>query len=72
AQAKDGMRTIRMSFVISASYNLVGIWFAVQGTLSPLTAAVLMPLSTVTIIIFTTLCTRYFARKNKLRGHDES
>lgn len=72
AQAKDGMRTIRMSFVISGSYNLVGIWFAVQGTLSPLTAAVLMPLSTVTIIIFTTLCTRYFARKNKLRGHDES
>jgi P-type Cu+ transporter len=67
AQAKDGMRTIRMSFVISASYNLVGIYFAVQGTLSPLTAAVLMPLSTVTIIIFTSVCTRYFAGKNKLR-----
>ncbi|HEY1007117.1 MAG TPA: heavy metal translocating P-type ATPase metal-binding domain-containing protein [Sphingobacteriaceae bacterium] len=70
AQAKDGMRTIRMSFVISASYNVAGIWFAVQGTLSPLTAAVLMPLSTVTIIIFTSVCTRYYAGKNSLRGGD--
>ncbi|HEY1025486.1 MAG TPA: heavy metal translocating P-type ATPase metal-binding domain-containing protein [Sphingobacteriaceae bacterium] len=67
AQAKDGIRTIKMSFAIATGYNLIGTWFAVQGTLSPLTAAVLMPLSTVTIILFTSICTRYFARKNQLR-----
>jgi Cu+-exporting ATPase len=66
-QAKDALKTIRMSFVISASYNLCGIYFAVQGTLSPLTAAVLMPLSTITIIVFTSVCTNYYAGKNQLK-----
>jgi Cu+-exporting ATPase len=66
AQAKYATITIRLSLIISASYNLIGVYFAVQGVLSPLTAAILMPLSTITIILFTTLTTRYFARKNKL------
>ena len=66
AQSKDAMKTIRFSFALASFYNLIGIYFAVQGTLSPLTAAVLMPLSTITIISFTTVFTRYFAYKNKL------
>jgi Cu+-exporting ATPase len=65
--AKDAIKTIKGSFVISASYNLVGVFFAVQGTLSPLTAAVLMPLSTITIIVFTSLSTRYFTAKDNLQ-----
>jgi Cu+-exporting ATPase len=65
-QAKDAAKTIRMSLLISATYNLVGVYYAMQGTMSPLTAAVLMPMSTVTIIIFTFGSTRYFANKNKL------
>ncbi|MDF3078953.1 MAG: ATPase [Sphingobacteriaceae bacterium] len=65
-QAKDGVKTIRLSLCISASYNLIGVWFAVQGLLSPLTAAVLMPLSTVTIIVFTSVATHFFATKNSL------
>ena len=66
AQSKDAMKTIRLSFALASFNNLIGIYFAVQGTLSPLTAAVLMPLSTITIISFTTVFTRYFAYKNKL------
>lgn len=66
SQARDAVKTIRMSLVISASYNLVGVWYAVQGTLSPLIAAVLMPLSTITILLFTSVTTRYFAGKNEL------
>ena len=65
--AKNAMLTIKLSFVISASYNLIGVYFAVQGTLSPLTAAVLMPLSTITIISFTTICAHYFSRKLQLK-----
>lgn len=61
--AKDAMKTIKGSFVISASYNLIGIYFAVQGAMSPLTAAVLMPMSTITIIAFTSFSVRYFAGK---------
>lgn len=67
SQAKDGVKTIRLSLAISASYNLIGVWFAVQGLLSPLTAAVLMPLSTITIIVFTSVATRFFASKNQLK-----
>ena len=65
--AKKAVLTIKMSFVISSAYNVVGLYYAVQGNLSPLTAAVLMPISTVTIIAFTTLCTRFFSFKNQLK-----
>lgn len=65
-QAKDAVRVIHMSFGISLTYNIIGLYFAVQGMLSPLIAAILMPLSTVTIILFTTIAVRAFARKNKL------
>ena len=67
AQSKKAMKTIRLSFAIASAYNLVGVYFAIQGTLSPLTAAVLMPLSTITIISFTSFSTRYFARQNGLK-----
>jgi len=64
--SKDGLKVIKISFIIAIAYNCIGIYYAVQGTLYPLVAAVLMPVSTVTIILFTTLATRWFARKNKL------
>jgi Cu+-exporting ATPase len=65
-QAKDAVKVIHISFGISLTYNIIGLFFAVQGLLSPLFAAVLMPLSTVTIISFTSIATHFFASKNKL------
>lgn len=65
-QAKDAVKVIHISFGISTIYNAVGLFFAVQGLLSPLYAAILMPLSTVTIIAFTSIATHMFARKNEL------
>jgi P-type Cu+ transporter len=65
-QAKDAVKVIHLSFAISLIYNAVGLSLAVQGLLSPLMAAILMPLSTITIILFTTLMVRLFAHKNKL------
>lgn len=64
--SKDGLKTIKICFAIALIYNCVGLFFAVQGTLYPLVAAVLMPISTITIISFTSVATRYFARKNNL------
>ena len=52
--AKSSMRIILMSYIISLLYNCIGIYFAIQGNLSPVIAAIIMPLSTVTIILFTT------------------
>jgi Cu+-exporting ATPase len=64
--SKDTVRIIHLSFCISLVYNLIGLSYAVTGTLSPLIAAVLMPLSTATIISFTTLATHYSAKRRAL------
>ncbi|MCU0438139.1 MAG: heavy metal translocating P-type ATPase metal-binding domain-containing protein [Raineya sp.] len=55
AFAKKSIQVIKWSFVISLIYNLIGLFFAVQGTLSPLIAAILMPISSITVVAFTTL-----------------
>ena len=65
-QAKDAVKVIHISFIISLIYNTAGLFFAVQGLLSPLIAAILMPVSTVTIILFTSIAARLYAHKNKL------
>jgi Cu+-exporting ATPase len=44
-------RIIGLSFVISVLYNMIGLFFAVQGQLSPLLAAVLMPASSLSILL---------------------
>jgi Cu+-exporting ATPase len=61
--SRAGVNIIKASFVISVCYNLLGISFAVQGTMSPLIAAVLMPISSVTIILFTTLASGLAGKK---------
>ncbi|MVN90581.1 heavy metal translocating P-type ATPase [Mucilaginibacter aquatilis] len=64
--AKDGVKIIHISFGISLTYNLLGLSYAVTGSLSPLIAAILMPLSTATIISFTSIATRVAAKKRQL------
>lgn len=66
AFSKDAVKVIKMSFMISIMYNIIGLSFAVQGTMSPLFAAILMPISTVTIISFTSLLTRWFGQRRGL------
>lgn len=41
------------SFILSLVYNIIGLFFALQGTLSPLVAAVLMPASSISILLLT-------------------
>lgn len=50
---KANKTIIMTSFVMSIMYNLVGLYFAVTGQLSPLVAAILMPLSSISIMILT-------------------
>ena len=71
--SKAGVNIIKASFVISLCYNVLGMFFAVQGTMSPLVAAVLMPVSSVTIILFTTLAStvagkKYFSDETKVQS----
>jgi Cu+-exporting ATPase len=43
-------------------YNVVGLLFALTGNLLPLVAAIIMPLSTITIVSFVTLMSNYYSR----------
>jgi Cu+-exporting ATPase len=64
--AKTSMRVVWLSFLISFLYNIVGISFAVQGNLSPIIAAILMPLSSVTVVAFATFSINIMVKKKKL------
>lgn len=64
--SKTSMKIVWYSFLISFLYNLVGISFAVQGSLSPIIAAILMPLSSVTVVAFASFSVN-LSSKNKLR-----
>ena len=56
---KRGKRVIWWSFFISILYNVVGLSFAVSGNLNPMIAAILMPVSSISIVLFTWLATLY-------------
>lgn len=63
AFSKKAVLIVKWSFVLSIIYNFVGLSFAVQGLLTPLVAAILMPLSSISVIVFTTVATNWHAKK---------
>lgn len=63
--SKKSISTIKMSFTLSLLYNAVGLSFAITGNLLPLVAAIIMPLSTITIVSFVTVMSNYYSRKIK-------
>ena len=58
-----GKTIIKICFGFSVMYNVVGLFFAVQGLLSPLMAAILMPSSTLTIVLLTYLISNGTAKR---------
>ena len=54
---------VKISFVISFMYNIIGLMFAVTGNLSPIVAAILMPISSISVVIFATMSTNFLAKK---------
>jgi Cu+-exporting ATPase len=63
--SKKAIKIIKWSFVLSLMYNVVGLYFAVTGQLEPVIAAILMPLSSISIVFFTTLATNILGKKLK-------
>jgi P-type Cu+ transporter len=59
---KTSINIVKMSFMISFLYNIVGISFAITGNLSPIVAAILMPISSVSVVAFATFVTRAMGR----------
>ena len=54
---KDAMVIVKFTFAISLMYNIIGLTFAVMGKMSPLFAAILMPISSISVVVFTSLST---------------
>lgn len=55
--AYSSIRVVKTSFIISLIYNTIGLGFAINGLLTPIVAAILMPISSVTVVIFVTVTT---------------
>jgi len=60
---KTSNKIIIASFILSFLYNIVGLFFAVTGNLSPVIAAILMPLSSISIVVFVTIATSFLRLK---------
>lgn len=63
AFAKACKQIVIVSFVISFLYNSIGIFLAVQGLLSPVAAAILMPVSSISVVGFSTFATWMASKK---------
>jgi len=66
AYARSGKNIVTASFILSILYNIVGLSFAVQGLLSPMVAAILMPASSISIVLLVTLLSSLSARSKGL------
>ena len=64
----DARYIVAGAFLLSILYNVTGLYFAVRGQLTPVVAAILMPMSSVTVmaygLIVSTLAYRRYAGKD--------
>jgi len=56
------------SFTLSFLYNIVGLSYAITGNLSPIVAAILMPLSSISVVAFVTIWSNIMVNKSKLNS----
>jgi len=61
-----GKKIIVISFILSFLYNAAGLFFAIQNLLTPIIAAILMPLSSISVVLFTTLAVNFIAKRKGL------
>jgi Cu+-exporting ATPase len=45
---------LKVCLAFSIAYNIIGLSFAISGNLTPLVAAILMPISSITIVFIST------------------
>ncbi len=61
--ARKSIRLVYWAYGFALIYNIIGLSFAVQGLLSPIVAAILMPLSSISIVTFGMLSSNFTARR---------
>lgn len=60
---KNANTILKIAYAISFFYNTVALGFAVSGHLTPLIAAILMPISSISVVGFSTLAVNHVARR---------
>jgi Cu+-exporting ATPase len=55
--SRTSVNVVRLSFAISTLYNLFGLAIAASGHLAPIVCAILMPLSSISVVVFACLAT---------------
>jgi Cu+-exporting ATPase len=66
--SRSATRIVRAGFLISAGYNLVGVGIAAAGLLQPMVCAILMPISSASVVFFACGATTWTARRMDLLG----
>ena len=61
--AQSAVKTVYVGYTVALLYNIIGLSFAVTATLSPIVAAVLMPLSSISIVVIGVLLVRFHYRR---------
>ncbi|WP_341225913.1 heavy metal translocating P-type ATPase metal-binding domain-containing protein [uncultured Arcticibacterium sp.] len=64
--SKKAVNIVKLSFLLSLVYNFICISWAVTGQLSPVVAAIFMPLSSISVVLFAIVLTHISAKKLKL------
>jgi Cu+-exporting ATPase len=61
--SRRSIRLVYWAYGFALIYNIIGLSFAVQGALSPIVAAILMPLSSISIVTFGMISSNLTAKK---------
>ncbi|WP_066835236.1 heavy metal translocating P-type ATPase [Rufibacter ruber] len=64
--SQTSLRLILAAFGVSFIYNIIGLTMAVMGEFTPIVSAILMPVSTLSVISFAVLSVKLAAKKARL------
>ena len=66
--AKKSTTILKTAFIISFCYNAIALSVAMSGFLTPLIAAILMPVSSISVVGFSSLAVNWVAHREFNRG----
>ena len=66
--AKKAKLIIVVIFLLSILYNSIGMYFATRANLSPMVAAILMPISSISIVSLSALLSFLFSKKMRAKN----
>lgn len=64
--SKLSVKVIITSFSISFIYNIAALFIAIEGLLTPIVAAILMPVSSISVVVFSVIATNFLAKRKNL------